>query len=388
MDQANPKTRQLPPAISMSELCTKDLPDQQWLVENIFAAGTINMVSASPNNFKTWVLLHVALCLARGRNVFAKFETKKCGVLIVNEDDTERSLKNRSLLLHGDPEQPPAYFNISKGIKINDGMTDRLIAEMKAKELKVIIFDTFSSVHTADENDASKMMTVFDQLKNFTHEGFTVILSHHHRKRLGDRRDDSQEQTRGSSVINAVLGCHLTCEERDIAGSKHILIHQAKLKEAEKLRPFLVKFEQSGAGIDLVYAGENGTLGKENRTAEKAATAILETLRKDGVWTSKKEFAELGVGTFSIVKEALAELRNARRIKEGFRGDLEKMSAHLRTSKGKHNEKLYLLNDDVTDVPAGVLGDALTGHTSTPAELPVTVASTQGSASDNNRRAG
>src|SRR3989344_869305 len=230
------------PAISIEELCKKEFPPQQWIVENIFARSTINQLSAPPNNWKTWVTLHLALCIARGEKVFDKFPTEQKGVLIVNEEDPEYLLKERFIALQNEINNLPIYIHTERGIKLEDYIVEELIVEMKEKKLEVVILDSLSVLHVAEENSAKDMGVVFDQMKKFTREGMTVIFTNHHRKRprQGGTKDDIQEQTRGSTVINAVPAGHITCEEKKDGDKISLIIRQAKLKSAKKLNPFIV----------------------------------------------------------------------------------------------------------------------------------------------------
>ena len=321
-----PLLKEWVPAISILELCKKDFPEKKWVVENIFERATIGQLSAAPNQWKTWTMWHMAICIATGRKVFDKFEVNKQGVLIVNEEDPEMMLKERSLMLLGEVEDMPLYIHAEKGIKLEDKTVSKLIEEVKEKKLGVIIFDSLSVIHTADENSAQEMGAVFEQMKRFTREGITVFFTNHHRKKSLKRweKDDLQEQVRGSSVINAVPSGHITCEEKTQGEDKFVIIRQAKLKGAKKLNPFLVRVKEEGGRIDFTYESE---YEESIDAATKLKNELYKIIQTSELWLGKKDFMEMvrksekpiGDQLKCLVKEGKIQTRTrASLIEEGI----------------------------------------------------------------------
>src|SRR3989344_1457164 len=168
--------------ISIEELCKKEFPPIPWVVEGMFARKTINQISAPPNQWKTWTALHVGISIAKGEKVFCHFNTEQQGVMIVNEEDPDYLLQGRFKMLLDQTDKLPIYIHIEKGIKLDDETTDKLIDDMKNNNCSIVIFDSLSVIHNANENDATEMNAVFNQMKKFAREGFTVIFTNHHRK--------------------------------------------------------------------------------------------------------------------------------------------------------------------------------------------------------------
>lgn len=326
---------QLPSSLSLEDLCKKEFPPQKWVVENMFAIGTINQITGAPNNWKTWTTQHIALAVAKGQKAFDHFETTQMGVLLINEEDNESFIQGRAKLL--DKEYAvPLRFYIEIGIKLEDYRVEQLIKEMKDKNLKLIIFDSLSTIHSEDEKDAGGMSKVFDQMQKFIREGFTVIFTHHHRKKPANgNRDDPQEQTRGSTVINARVAGHIVCEERDEDDGKYILISQAKLKGAPKLKPFKVRINTDD-GIKLVYGGEfEGALEAINRVKNE----ILDIAIQNG-WLRVGDYIKIGTGKDRTIRDALRQLVKDELMETKTRKQLMDLGVRLE-NEGKHNEKFY-----------------------------------------------
>lgn len=345
--ERNEDATQLKPALSFKELCEAEFPDVKWAIESLFESGTINMISAAPNQFKSWIVHHMAICLARGDKVFGQFLTDRQAVLIVNEEDTPRLLKERSLMLVAVADDIPVFLHVEEGLKLTDKVVNALLVEIKAKGIRFVIFDSLRSIHSADENSSNEMQTVMDQLKRITREGVTVLVTHHNRKRArqpGAVKDDLGEEARGSSAINAALHGHLSCEPLDKDGIRYLIISQRKLKGAKKLSPFMVRVEEGNGRFGLTYQGE---YKPAEDAMEKAKQAILSQLDTSDRWLSVKDFFALDVAGQRTIRDALRMLTDAGAIQAKIRSDLERLKASITDSEGKHNEKLYFRSASV-----------------------------------------
>jgi hypothetical protein len=332
---------QLKPSVSFKELCETEFPEVKWAIESLFESATINMLSAAPNQYKSWVVHHMAICLARGENVFGRFVTQQQPVLVVNEEDSMRLIKERSLMLTAISDDIPVYLYAEQGFKLTDKVVDGLLAEMKSKGVRFLILDSLRSIHSADENSSTEMQKIMDQLKRITREGVTVLVTHHNRKRSrqpGTGKDDLGEETRGSSAINGALHGHLSCEPLDKDGCRYLVIGQKKLKGAKKLLPFTVCIDEGNGQFGFTYQGEFKPV---DDALEQAKQAIVSLLAKSDRWLAVKDFIAADVGAERAVRDALRDLAEAEAIQAKTRQDLERIGASMATQGGKHNEKLY-----------------------------------------------
>lgn len=329
------------PPISLLELCKKDFPEKKWIVENIFERATIGQLSAAPNQWKTWIMWHKAICIATGKKVFDKFEVDKQAVLIVNEEDTEMMLKERLVMLLDEAEDIPIYIHAEKGIKLNSETVDHLLEEMREKSIGVIIFDSLSVIHTADENSSREMGAVFEQMKRFTREGITVFFTNHHRKKSLKKweKDDLLEQVRGSTVIGAVISGHITCEEKIQGNDKFIIIRQAKLKGAKKLTPFLVRIKEEEGRIDFIYESE---YEESLDAATKLKNELYGVILASGSWLGVKDLTEMVGKSEKPVRDQLGFLVKEGQIQKQTRATLKKQGTPVpEREKESGQEFLY-----------------------------------------------
>ena len=341
------------PAISHSELIAREFKPARYTIEPFFEQGTMNMVSAPPNTWKSWLLFLFAGHIANGTDVFDKFSTEKANVMIVNEEDSARLVQDRLRLLDVTDITLPIYYRIAQGSKLTLSFIEQLINEAKTKNVGVIMFDSLRAVHEADENDSTAMQGVMDLLKKIVREDITVIFTHHHRKKGMFTKNDDSESSRGSSAINAAISGHISLTEvNDVNGSKYLVLKHLKSKVGEKLQPIDIDIEV-GETIKFQYLGEHET---QDRAENEAKDKILSALQGREELLSRKDFVHLKVAGQTTVKKALKSLENEGRIRAISRK--ETVLQGLGTfSDGKSNEILYSLvlsdhkNDGVTGAP-------------------------------------
>ena len=291
------------PAFSLDELMTREFPAAQWAVEKLFESGTINMISAPPNHYKSWVILEIALATAKGSMLWGTFETTKQLVMVVNEEDSERLIQNRMKMLADEFVGLPIFFHVLEGIKLTDAYVTKLLAEAESKGITMIIFDSLRSVHDKEENSSQEMQSVIDQLKKFTQKGLTVIFTHHNRKKppFGGNKNDGEE-TRGSSAINAAVHGHLSLYAQSEKGETFIVARQQKLKADEKINPFELLVSSSPWGF--IYRPHKD----EEREESKVTERVTDALGAEDTWLSVEDLVSLGVGGTSTVRSALRDL--------------------------------------------------------------------------------
>lgn len=327
-------------AIPLDELLKTEFPEARWIVNKLFESGTINMISAPPNKWKSWIVILCAICVSSGKNLFDMFQAEKTNVLIVNEEDNARLLQERCNMLMEKPEDLPIYFHIGEQIKLEEDFVDEIINEARQKNISLIIFDSLRSVHDADENSSKEMQLIMDQLKRITREGITVIFTHHNRKKArGNNSDISGEESRGSSAINAAIHGHLSLEELDKNGNKYLVVYQQKLKAGPKMIPFEVEIKENEENhkISFVYNGLYKAEEKEFNKVYKKITSIL----KEDEGLTVNDLKDMSIGSETMIRTVLKIMESKEELMAQTRKQIE--GSHLKAVNyaGKHNEKVY-----------------------------------------------
>lgn len=337
-----------PEILTFLELVNKEFTEIPWDVEGIFESGTINMISAPPNQYKSWIVQHVAICLSQGKEVFSKYKTKTQNVLIINEEDNLRMIKDRSLKMIDEVKNLGIYFMVGSGFKVDENSVKKILIQADKRNVTFIIFDSLRSVHNANENDSQEMQKIMDHFKYLTRNGKTVLFTHHNRKKdkFQNKNDNSGEESRGSTAINAAVHGHLSCEETFKDKEKYLIISQRKLKCDEKMDPILVKIEidKENNKINFNYEGEYDA--KED-SFRRNKEVVLNFIKGSSNWLCKKEisvFANIGQ---SAVSKILQELEKENLIQSKTNKDLKKLNIQTNDLSLKSNAKFYFKGNEV-----------------------------------------
>lgn len=344
------------------EILHMKVPETEWVIENLIAKGSVNMLSAPPNNWKSFIAQRMAMCVARGVPVFGEFEVIKMNVLYVQEEDTLAMVAERAAMLMEDGEAAGGvFYAVDTGKKINGTWAQEIIAAARKYNAGMVILDSLRALHTAKENDSDEMQPVMEHLKAIARANITVLFTHHHRKTgqgFAAVPENNADSVRGSSAILAAVFGHITCSERRDDGH-YLLINQPKLKSAKKLEPFRVVIEQKLNPLELkterirfVYGGrfEAGVAA-----IESLSDKLMEYFRSErNALYTRKQLVEAGFGKNAearTLRDALALLvADGKIIGQPYKSLSEAYKTQLGTIKPSGSATVYgfLSNDGNT----------------------------------------
>ncbi|MFA4975349.1 MAG: AAA family ATPase [Candidatus Paceibacterota bacterium] len=264
---------------TIGEILEQDFGEEKWLVDSLISKQGMMALSGNPGDFKTWVTIHIALCVSRNLPVFGKFKASQGGVLIIDEEDHIRLLQKRLELL-GAKETDNIHYLSQSGIKVDmEEVRDMILGIVKEKNIKLVILDSLVRVHGQDENDAGGMAKVFSNLQKIITEGASILFTHHHRKQQkGQGSNNPGQSMRGSSDILAAVDCHMTIEKKN-ENEDRLILRQTKLRQGELLPPFeinIIKSESGPSGFE--YAGDHD---EKKKKAEEVETALVSFLGEE-----------------------------------------------------------------------------------------------------------
>lgn len=259
--------------INFNELLSMKFPENKWVIEKLIPHQGITLISGAPASFKTWIILEMAINIATGKDLFNQFKCEKNNILIIDEENHLRLIKERIQSLTS-ADDLPIYFLSQEGFLVSkEEMVKKILEICIEKDIGVIFIDSLVRINNAEENDASQMSKVFRDIKQFCQKGKTVILTHHERKD-GGNKSSAQNRLRGSSDIQAAVDCHLAIR-RDANNRTKITIEQAKLRSEEEIEPFEVNIEENGEFMEFKYNGSCETKLSQMGKAKKIIINIL-----------------------------------------------------------------------------------------------------------------
>ncbi|MEN6534995.1 MAG: AAA family ATPase [Bryobacteraceae bacterium] len=170
-----------------------------WVVDGLFAEGTIIVITGKPGDGKTTLAADIAYRVSRGEP-FAGRPTSKRPALILDRENPRTGMlamfKRLGIREHPDfhvwgswqPDDPPAP----------DGDV-MLLWIGKCDPKPLLIVESMVAFSEGSENDATEMRAFFRRLRKLTSMGATVVLQHHPGK------SNSANKYRGSSDLLAAI---------------------------------------------------------------------------------------------------------------------------------------------------------------------------------------
>lgn len=168
-DQANqgqPQTN--PPRYTLHNGTEALLPQPpiDWIVENLFSAGSVSLVVGEGGCKKTWSMLSLAVCVSAGLT-WLTFQTTRSPVLIIDEESGARCMKRRLgdvLRGHAGVDGKDIWFTALAGFNYlaNPQDLSELQTLVSGSEARLVIVDALVDVmRGGDENAVKDVQPVF-----------------------------------------------------------------------------------------------------------------------------------------------------------------------------------------------------------------------------------
>jgi len=181
--------------------------DALWLVESLWSASGVGIVSGHPKALKTWFATELALAVASGKDALGHFPVRLKGTALVYaaEDDLpamrtrfEAVADARGVAL----KETPIYLIDMPALHLDDhDQLERLQRTVAALRPRLLVLDPFIRVANIDENSAQEVSAVLGSLRALQREhDVAVLLVHHMRKSPSAHLG---QQVRGSSDFAA-----------------------------------------------------------------------------------------------------------------------------------------------------------------------------------------
>lgn len=232
------------------EAFLEDTEKVEWLCEGLIAKRSIGFIAGLPESRKSWIMMDLAIEVARGGVWLEKFKLEKAKVLLIDQErfkgETQRRLK---CLLNA---KSISTTSIKTVLDVKCGTTIRLNLqnsfdafkrELSELRPELIIFDSFATAHTSEENNRQSIQEVLEKVKELRNEFGCTFLFVHHENKLAfskDEGDPSIAQMSGNIAIPAAAEMVLTVRKQD---SESSMVYNTKNTLAPSMAPFLVKVE-------------------------------------------------------------------------------------------------------------------------------------------------
>jgi hypothetical protein len=188
----------------------KPQPPIEYIVDKLITAGAVCVFYGEPGTKKTYCMVSLAACVARGQP-WLEFITNQATVLFIDEESGETRLSRRlgeTLRGEGCGPETPVYYVSLAGFRLDDEndpvLLQALIEEVGAK---LVIFDALADIMGGDENSKEDTQPIFTQLRKIADRTGAAIILIHHSNRAGGYR--------GSSAIKGAIDLMVRVESED-----------------------------------------------------------------------------------------------------------------------------------------------------------------------------
>ena len=203
------KHNDVPFFVSAAKILPKDVPSVDWLMPGAIHRGAKGLIVAAPKAGKSMIALDLAISLSSGIPWIGIEPQTKVKTGVVSREDApgmtadrlKQLARGRDLDFYQLPGllvntfQQRASFSIEREEDIED-----ICKWIKQEGIELCIFDVLNKLHTADENDNTKMTAVmarFDRIQ--TETGCDVAVIHHDAKNSAP----GAKKPRGASSIDS-----------------------------------------------------------------------------------------------------------------------------------------------------------------------------------------
>ncbi|MBA8877869.1 AAA family ATPase [Phyllobacterium myrsinacearum] len=200
----------------------RSIPPRPWLYGHHLARRYVSATIAPGGMGKSTKTMTDAVALASGRKLLHDKPRGPLRVWIWNGEDDQEELERRmiAIFMHFDiaPDDVGDRLfldngrdtvirvaEVSKGsIEIATPVVDALEAEIKARNIDVLIIDPFVSVHSTPENDNGAMDRVVKTFAAIANRTNCAIELVHHSRKLNGAEADIDSARGGSAIAGAV----------------------------------------------------------------------------------------------------------------------------------------------------------------------------------------
>jgi putative DNA primase/helicase len=172
-------------------------PPVQYLAEGLIPANQLVVIPGEPSVGKTFFAMLLAAALLKGQAFLGREVQQRQNVVFFDRENPLAIIKERLSSIFDEQEPCYSHWGVWAGDEPPNLSSERYLEFAKLPGA-VLIFDSLTRFHGADENSPTEMARIFALLRKMQAAGASVIVLHHRDKRM-------QAPYRGASEILA--GC-------------------------------------------------------------------------------------------------------------------------------------------------------------------------------------
>ena len=191
-----------------------------WLIERLWSAGAVGIVSGPPKALKTWTALEMAISVATGAPCLATFPVPRSGtVLLYAAEEPMPALHARLQALAQNRQMQLDDIDV-RVIAVDSLRLDRqkdrekLTATVEFHRPMLLILDPLIRLHGLDENQSGPMAELLGYFRALQRSTGTAIAIVHHSRKNAAASAAPGQSLRGSSDLYAFVDSLVSLDRR------------------------------------------------------------------------------------------------------------------------------------------------------------------------------
>ena len=212
-DAPTPTPDEKPPryVIRWADEALDPQPPVEWIVQDIFSAGSLSVIAGDGGSGKTWAMLDCAVAVALGEYWLDR-TVQHSAVLWVDEDMGERRVKGRlgDVMRGHNAERglPLAWLSLARFDLWNEDDVAALQSAILDTAAQLVVIDALVDVMPGrNENDTKDTQPIMMALRKISEDTNSAIVLIHHNNKMGTYR--------GSTAIKGAIDLMLMIEKKD-----------------------------------------------------------------------------------------------------------------------------------------------------------------------------
>jgi hypothetical protein len=301
----NASSFELPPIVQLNDFLAESIPMPEVLVDGLIRKRSVVMLASGSKSFKTWIVLHLALCVSEGVPWLDR-KVKQGRVLFLNSELTPADLQSRlAAIADSMGSLSHSGFDICNLRGQNTDIVKlmpALINQCEGKDYAMIIPDPIYSMmgdrNEIAANEMAEFLHHFTRLSEAT--GAAVIYTHHFAKGNSAKKEQI-DRASGSGVFSRHADGIITFTRHKEDNAFSV---EAELRSFRRPTPFLVMWEYPI--MEIVDLDPTQLRNKAGRQRMHTVPELLECL-KDGMTAG--EWIAAAEKVFGIKKSTFYPLR-------------------------------------------------------------------------------
>jgi hypothetical protein len=293
-------------AVPLVDFLAKSDAPIAWVVEQVIPKNGVAILSAPGGYGKSWMLLDLALELDRGGKWLGHFRTTQSRVLYIDEESSEELLRHRTRKLLASKELTDDGSDVrvvvGGGASFQDRASVARLRELLRDERPgLVVVDSLIRVHRAEENSASEMAGVFQNIKNLVREFGCAFVFADHQRKPGIFGGSLDLALRGSSEKVAFVDSLLSLHRK----KGELIVEHSKSRYAQPVTSFVLRIEDINPDATRVkYVGEADEIEQASRLED--ARDFLEVDLASDDWVPRLTLVDRAKGA-SVSEKTLDE---------------------------------------------------------------------------------